>query len=315
MPGSTNFQIFDANKVNIMDDVSYLVSDYRKDGVRPGIAPGDIHNKLYYQTSIFNAAFAQSLADRGLTVVDTVFADLVAVFGQIPLLSEIEALITTAANQNWKAGEDYAVGEVCYASSIANSFKRMECVIPGTTGTVEPAWTGVGTLVVDNGVTWIVDDVRDSTPVGRTSFEHRSAVRAGYVEANGALISRTAYSRLWAFAQNSGLLVTDAQWTGGMQGAFSTGDTSTTFRLPDLRGEFLRGFDNGRGLDTARVLGSLQLDDYKTHRHQLTGQIMVRASGSTYGTYIQEGPYDYTAYSGGTETRPHNIALLTCIKY
>ncbi len=37
-------------------------------------------------------------------------------------------------------------------------------------------------------------------------------------------------------------------------------DAGATFNLPDYRGEFLRGLDNGRGIDTDRVLGSAQDD-------------------------------------------------------
>ncbi|HDJ9227128.1 TPA: tail fiber protein [Escherichia coli] len=38
--------------------------------------------------------------------------------------------------------------------------------------------------------------------------------------------------------------------------------------LPDLRGEFIRGWDDGRGVDNSRGLLSIQGDDFKAHRHE-----------------------------------------------
>ncbi|HAX7267436.1 TPA: phage tail protein [Escherichia coli] len=41
-----------------------------------------------------------------------------------------------------------------------------------------------------------------------------------------------------------------------------------TNKLPDLRGEFIRGWDDGRGVDTGRALLSLQNDSFEAHRHE-----------------------------------------------
>ena len=41
-----------------------------------------------------------------------------------------------------------------------------------------------------------------------------------------------------------------------------------TNKLPDLRGEFIRGWDDGRGVDAGRALLSLQNDSFKAHRHE-----------------------------------------------
>jgi hypothetical protein len=60
---------------------------------------------------------------------------------------------------------------------------------------------------------------------------------AGFVAAQGQLLSRTGYPDLWAFAQTSGnMSVDDASWT---KGKYSPGDGSTTFRIPDLRDQFI----------------------------------------------------------------------------
>lgn len=96
---------------------------------------------------------------------------------------------------------------------------------------------------------------------------------------------------------------------------FGVGDGSTTFRIPDLRGVFIRGIDAGRGLDPSRVFGSYQADELKEHYHQY--RVANSDGGSLHadagaGNYIGWG---VTTSVGGTETRPKNIALLPCIAY
>jgi microcystin-dependent protein len=97
---------------------------------------------------------------------------------------------------------------------------------------------------------------------------------------------------------------------------YGTGDGSTTFNLPELRGEFIRGLDDSRGVDTGRVLGSSQAESYKSHTHSAPAESGVFAvtTGTDAGTnhlVIASS----TGTSGGTETRPRNVALLAYIKY
>ena len=75
----------------------------------------------------------------------------------------------------------------------------------------------------------------------------------GWLKANGAAVSRTAYAALFAAIGTT----------------YGAGDGSTTFNLPDLRGEFMRGWDDGRGIDHGRVLGSAQGDAIRN----ITGSI------------------------------------------
>ena len=147
---------------------------------------------------------------------------------------------------------------------------------------------------------------------------------SGWLECNGAAVSRATYSTLFVAIGTT----------------FGSGDGTTTFNLPDLRGYFVRGYDNGRGIDSGRVFGSTQADTIVAHNHVInisdpghthviscapisggggpgtyngsTGTVVLSANGT-----INSATTGITATSnntGGTETRPKNIALMYCIK-
>jgi len=81
------------------------------------------------------------------------------------------------------------------------------------------------------------------------------------LKCNGTAISRTTYAALFAII-------------GTTHGA---GDGSSTFNVPDLRGEFVRGWDDGRGVDSGRNFGTSQSDENKQHNH--TASTSVSDSG------------------------------------
>lgn len=150
-------------------------------------------------------------------------------------------------------------------------------------------------------------------PVGATIYVPGTTAPPGTIKKNGALLSRTAYAALWAFAQASGnMAASDGAWQTGQ---FSPGDGATTFRIPDGRAEFLRGLDDGRGVDVGRVIGTAQADDLKSHRHPVADRAGVEG-GSYTATPSGSGSTGlFTGYVGGSETRPRNVAELACIKY
>lgn len=149
-----------------------------------------------------------------------------------------------------------------------------------------------------------------------------SAAPAGWLASSGQLVSRTTYAALWVAAQASGNIVSDATWTGGAglyDGSFSTGDGSTTFRLPYANGNFIRSWDNGRGVDSGRALGTMQLDALQDHTHAVSGQAANPISPASSPNLepsgaAQSGLASASGARTATETRPRNIALLTCIK-
>ncbi|WP_126285009.1 phage tail protein [Burkholderia stagnalis] len=114
---------------------------------------------------------------------------------------------------------------------------------------------------------WVLAALSTSA-IGQIVFEPRTTVRAGFLKANGALVNRADYPGLWAYAQASGALVSDDDWRKERWGCFSSGDGTTTFRLPELRGEFIRCWADGRDdIDAQRAIGSFQNHQNKSHGH------------------------------------------------
>ena len=183
-----------------------------------------------------------------------------------------------------------------------------------------------------------IKTINISALVGTVAFFARSSAPTGWLKCNGAAISRTDYDDLF-----------DSIGT-----TYGTGDGSTTFNLPDLRGEFVRCWDDGRGVDkyptysgsnygpaysnrtldnnvqthaTANVWGALHLSVtrgesyaehafYETNRYAMEEGGQYRNASSFYfsSSRVSNATADQGNVFGG-ETRPRNVALLACIKY
>ena len=94
--------------------------------------------------------------------------------------------------------------------------------------------------------------------------------------------------------------------------------------LPDLRGEFIRGWDHGRGVDSGRVILSAQAQDVQPHTHTppsgyqyvttpFTGDGSIDGSQVT-GSGERNASAVPSAVNVGTETRPRNVALMFIVK-
>lgn len=127
-----------------------------------------------------------------------------------------------------------------------------------------------------------------SVPAGAIMAFYRNAAPTGWLECNGQSVA--AYPNLVAL---------------GLTNA------------PDLRGEFVRGWDNGKGTDPGRALASTQLDEFKGHTHEYFGASYTSAApggGTPLASSARSASMGNTSSTGGSETRPRNIALMYCIK-
>lgn len=159
--------------------------------------------------------------------------------------------------------------------------------------------------------------LRISVPAGSVLSFARSTAPSGFLKCDGSAISRTVYADLYS----------------AIGTVFGVGDGSTTFNLPDLRGEFVRGWDDGRGKDTARVFGTAQgatkinfcNDMLKGTAYGDEPNTIPPSTVDGYTKDALQGSYSYitgSSGSGGSEyqygrgyIRPYNVALLYCIKY
>ncbi|WP_274571545.1 phage tail protein [Neisseria leonii] len=152
----------------------------------------------------------------------------------------------------------------------------------------------------------------DGVPPGTVIYFAADSAPAGWLRADGAAVSRTVFADLY-------------RAIGTRYGA---GDGRTTFNLPDLRGEFIRGWDAGRGADGGRGIGTWQ--DFSIENitgviptaswAQLPSGVFARrhqgeqdGDGGGRGGWVMD--FDASRVVKAThETRPRNVALLACIK-
>lgn len=78
MAGKSNFKVFAESATEILNDTDYEANTQRTNGVTPGIASPNLHNKLYRQATIMATALAQVIAEKGFTAMDTAYSLLVA---------------------------------------------------------------------------------------------------------------------------------------------------------------------------------------------------------------------------------------------
>lgn len=153
-------------------------------------------------------------------------------------------------------------------------------------------------------------------PVGAISCFAMQVPPENWVVANGDAISRAAFPELF-----KAIGVT-----------YGTGNGRTTFNLPDLRGEFIRGLDMGRDVDPGRKLGTKQAGEIQAHKHAVSvGRYWANEDYRSQGYPANNvhrafrttdrndeaqtgGATELVRTAGGKETRPRNVALLICIK-
>lgn len=141
--------------------------------------------------------------------------------------------------------------------------------------------------------------ITGGVPSGAVMPFAMNAAPLGWLAADGSTVSRTTYASLFSAI-------------GTLYGA---GNGSTTFALPDLRGYFVRGVGINSDATASGTFGAKQADDFKSHTHtESNGNSGGNFGAGGFGPVLYGSVKGITESTGGTETRPKNIALLYCIK-
>ena len=189
----------------------------------------------------------------------------------------------------------------------------------------------------EGGVTKAATVSNFGVPVGAVFHLATSTVPVGYLKCNGVVVPNGTGTVQGVTADFSALYAV----LGATYGSAG--------KVPDLRGEFVRGFDDGRNVDTGRTMGSYQIGSLVIHNDDndsfpggvfnnmyfgevykkvgydfvpnsvLATQVNVGVNQPTYGTVYSDW-YNALASYGGAErwtymTRPRNVALMPVIKY
>ena len=215
------------------------------------------------------------------------------------------AVTATAAEVNALDGSTATTADLNKLADVTATAAEINTT-GGVTSPIQAQLDALDTLITDQGV-----------PAGAVQAFARNTAPTSWLKADGAAVSRTTYATLFAAIGTT----------------FGAGDGSTTFNLPDLRGEFLRGWDDGRGVDGGRIFGSAQGDAIRNITGVIT-DIRVRLNGIYTASGAFSGATGTTsgdAFAGSAptanftfdasqqvptagENRPRNMALLYCIK-
>lgn len=277
-----------------------------------------------------------SVANVVVTVVEEtqkLAADQVAVI--LSLCTTVGLAIYIAGNRltpnDWTAhptdptkltlGKSYPAGSVAdFVQNEPAAFVPMPLVASKNLADVPNVDTARTNLGVDSKV-----NTDMHAPAGMVAYFLGTTAPAGWLKANGASVSREAYANLYARIGTT----------------FGAGNGFTTFNLPDLRGEFLRAWDDARGIDPSRAAGSWQrgtlVGGYDDNTTQNNWSTPINKQAVDYGgdparlpdypganlVYLDAQAGILTAYpvpasnlsSMFSVTRPRNVALLACVKF
>lgn len=216
------------------------------------------------------------------------FASLVS-SGNLPGVA-LSAFVNTTLRQ-------VTVG-VAGVASFATTYGTADCLDDGSPINFREALKNAIDAIINSNQFWKPGDLKSTI---------NPTVPAGWLKANGQMVSRATYPALFAAI---GL-------------TYNPGAPGDVFQLPDWRGDFMRGWDDGRGVDADRALGSNQSESVGAHTHYLHTQTrnVGDADGAT-GTHISIGvPPTGNAVGGQTggiftlaENRPRNRAAMILIK-
>ena len=174
-------------------------------------------------------------------------------------------------------------------------------------------------------------------PVGFEYYVPYSELDSGQLIRDGQIVSRSVYKDLWDFVQkHPSLLLTEEQWQaelsaneGVVNNYYSSGDGSTTFRLPKagvielpvITAENINKFST----DTQRILGSITMVDTIGKTQVSNGALLaevtnISSSVNNNGNWSNAITIDFDASRSigtehtGSEVKPKTITKLAVVQ-
>jgi len=232
-------------------------------------------------------------------------------------LTASRALISNASGK--VDVSDVTSTEIGYLDGVTSGIQaQLNSKGPGTVTSV----TGTAPISVATGTTTPAISISEATQSASGAMSSADKTKLDGLVANSGVPS----GAVMAFAMNSvptGWLHANGASisTGGVNAAlfaaigYEYGGSGGSFNLPDLRGYFVRGSGTNTDGTVSGGFGDKQADAFKSHNHTAI-QTIDNAGGYDLGSgrVRYGGSGDTTGSTGGTETRPKNIAMLYCIK-
>ncbi len=327
---------------NVLEQLEYEKSGFLKEGFKKGMARSSEINKAIRQGSSIAAAVARFTAEKtGENLLDN---------GDIDTLSRhIETAIATVSSLRIAEAKGEADQlSASFVPSIAEPENgqlihiRAKEANRTKTPTLNIDQLGAREIVKGNNLSleqgdiagaghwlemqydealekWVLQNPAkgivpsSGVPIGTIEYFAAATPPAGYLKADGSEVGREICADLYRVIGTT----------------YGQGDGESTFNLPDLRGEFVRGWDAGRHLDSGRGFGTTQGDAIQN----ITGYFGAHSTLTANGVFSKKnsGASENVGVGGGVssnsvffdasavvptanENRPRNIALLACIK-
>ena len=240
------------------------------------------------------------------------------------------AWLSTAANNNTEPGTSGA--------AWINAFQRRFFTTgePLPTSNIGPIWHDDYNSLM----TWQVFNLNGAAYTGYASqfigeirLETQPTARPGYRRCGSETLalSRSQFAALRAWGLHNGRFVASGVWQAGTL-LMADNPDGVTFRAFDVRGEFPRFWDDGRGVDALRGFGTWEADQNKAHTHSLNlsaqystddapgnGQVKVLNGDSTIDVWNTGDPVlndqNYIVSQGGDQAQPRNTAFAAMLKF
>lgn len=328
---------------NVLDPADYQALAARLGGFSAGTAKSKELNTVWRQASFVAAMIGQYIVDKtGQDVLDD--GDLAALQARFVAALAASPALTGTPTAPTPAASDKSA-RIATTAFVAGNFPRIYSINALPTQDVGPIIVAECSEVWTWGATAFHTGYR-SPLSGQIAYFPFSKVPYGWMRANGAAASVSAYAAMASAIYCGDALNATAQvgyrCTNAADPTNTRSTTGAYIVLPDLRGEFVRGWDDGRGADVGRQLGS----------SQRASRVIGSVSNPSFPYLSGSGEWRYSTDNGNTSfkvgdaytegfdmvsgtgsflagwsytnmgttasmasVRPRNVALLACIKY